>query len=183
MNYYSQIGQDKLILKYLNNKKNGFFLDIGCGYPKHINNTFILEKEYDWNGISIDLIDYIEPNSETWEGTRKTHHVLHDALNLNYLELLKEKNAPFVIDYLSMDLEPPDLTFQCLYKIPFDQYQFNFISFETDEGREGGDHRRDVSREYFKSMDYIYIGSLGGQDDFYLHNSLSDLTKTINFHE
>lgn len=50
MQIYSQIGQDKLVLTYLKNKKMDF-LDIGFRYPKHINNTFLLEKYYDWKGI------------------------------------------------------------------------------------------------------------------------------------
>ena len=32
MDFYSQIGQDRLVLKYLKNKQNGSFVDIGCGY-------------------------------------------------------------------------------------------------------------------------------------------------------
>lgn len=36
-----------------------------------------------------------------------------------------------------MDLEPPSITLECLKLIPFDEYQFNFISFEVDFGRDG----------------------------------------------
>ena len=72
MDFYSQIGQDRLVLKYLKNKKNGTFVDIGCGFPKYINNTYLLETEFDWNGVSVDLIMYTEQDGLTWNDCRKT---------------------------------------------------------------------------------------------------------------
>lgn len=30
MKSYSQIGQDISIIKYYNNKKNGYYVDVGC---------------------------------------------------------------------------------------------------------------------------------------------------------
>ena len=75
MDFYSQIGQDKLVLKYLKNKKNGTFVDIGCGFPKHINNTYLLESEFNWYGISVDLIS----RRTTPEGVKK-----QSAIGLEY---------------------------------------------------------------------------------------------------
>jgi hypothetical protein len=182
MDFYSQIGQDRLVLKYLKNKKNGTFVDIGCGFPKHINNTYLLETEFDWNGVSVDLIMYSEQDGLTWNECRKTKLVLNDALTINYSNLFKEINLPINIDYLSMDLEPPDLSLECLYKIPFDEYQFNIITFEVDNNREGDENRINKSREFLTSKGYTLIGSLcSGQDDVYLHNSLIGLTNEFQF--
>jgi hypothetical protein len=182
MNFYSQIGQDRLVLKYLKNKKNGTFVDIGCGFPKHINNTYLLETEFDWDGVSVDLIMYSEQDGLTWNDCRKTKLVLNDALTINYSTLFKESNLPINIDYLSMDLEPPDLSLECLYKIPFDEYQFNIITFEVDNNREGDENRINKSREFLTSKGYTLIGSLcSGQDDVYLHNSLIELTNEFQF--
>jgi hypothetical protein len=182
MNFYSQIGQDILVLKYLKNKKNGTFVDIGCGFPKHINNTYLLETEFDWNGVSVDLIMYTEQDGLTWNDCRKTKLVLNDALTINYSTLFKESNLPINIDYLSMDLEPPDLSLECLFKIPFDEYQFNIITFEVDNNREGDENRINKSREFLTSKGYTLIGSLcSGQDDVYLHNSLIGLTNEFQF--
>ena len=141
MDFYSQIGQDRIVLKYLKNKKNGTFVDIGCGFPKHINNTYLLENTFDWNGVSVDLIMYSEQDESTWNDCRKTKLILNDALTINYLNLFKDNNLPINIDYLSMDLEPPDLSLECLFKIPFDEYQFNIITFEVDKNREGDEKR------------------------------------------
>jgi hypothetical protein len=181
MKKYSQCGQDLLVLKYLENKNNGFFLDIGCGYPITINNTYLLEEDYNWNGISIDIDDMGEPNGLKW-CDRKSIHVINDALTIDYSKLLKEYNAPKIIDFITMDLEPPSLTFELLYKIPFDEYSFNFIAFETDEGRDGGEHRKITSREYIKSKGYHLLGNLGGQDDLYINNNLIGILEKFNFY-
>jgi hypothetical protein len=182
MDFYSQIGQDRLVLKYLKNKKNGTFVDIGCGFPKYINNTYLLETEFDWNGVSVDLIMYTEQDGLTWNDCRKTKLDLNDALTIDYLTLFKENNLPINIDYLSIDLEPPDLSLECLFKIPFDEYQFNIITFEVDNNREGDENRINKSREFLTSKGYALIGSLcSGQDDVYLHNSLIGLTNEFQF--
>lgn len=180
--FFSQIGQDRLVLKYLKNKKNGSFVDIGCGYPKYINNTYVLESQFEWSGVSIDLLQYSETDGSVWNDCRTTKLILHDALTLKYSDLFKENNLPINIDYLSLDLEPPDLTLECLYKIPFDNYQFNIITFEVDKNREGDEKRIKDSRDFLQSKGYILIGSLCyGQDDVYLHNSLVSLTEEFQF--
>jgi hypothetical protein len=175
MNSYSQIGQDLLVLKYLKNKLNGTYVDIGCGYPTYINNTFLLEKEFGWTGLSLDLQDYTDPiespnYGQSWNSIRPNSlRILHDALTIDYNSLFKSNNLPNVIDFLTLDLEPPSLTFQCLFKMPFENYQFNFIAFETDEYREGGEQRRDESREYLLSLGYVLVDSINRQDDFYIN--------------
>ena len=52
---FSQAGQDKFVLKMLNNKKNGKYIEIGAFDPIKISNTYILEKEYNWSGFSLDI--------------------------------------------------------------------------------------------------------------------------------
>ncbi len=47
----SQISQDLFVLNELNFKKNGFFVEIGAGNGKHLSNTYMLEKIFNWNGI------------------------------------------------------------------------------------------------------------------------------------
>ena len=59
--------EDTAILDYFKDKKNGFYVDVGCYHPIHRNNTYLLHKK-NWNGInidtsqfSIDLFDYMRP--------------------------------------------------------------------------------------------------------------------------
>jgi len=50
----SQKGQDKWVLKVLNDKKKGFFVELGAGNGIEISNTCMLERKYEWTGICIE---------------------------------------------------------------------------------------------------------------------------------
>ena len=59
--------EDTVILDYFKDRKNGFYVDVGCYHPIHRNNTHLLHKK-DWSGInidtsefSIDLFNYMRP--------------------------------------------------------------------------------------------------------------------------
>lgn len=47
----SQIYQDIFVLNELDYKRNGFFVEFGATNGKTMSNTYILEKEFGWNGI------------------------------------------------------------------------------------------------------------------------------------
>ena len=51
---YSQGGIDLLLNYIFRNKKNGFYIDIGCNHPIKNNNTYLFYKK-GWSGINIDL--------------------------------------------------------------------------------------------------------------------------------
>ena len=53
---YSQIGQDLEVLKFYNNKKDGFFIEIGASDGIELSNTYLLEKKYNWKGICVEPI-------------------------------------------------------------------------------------------------------------------------------
>jgi FkbM family methyltransferase len=54
-NYYSQYGQDEFLNKVIfNNKRKGFFIDIGAHDGVMINNTLFFEKHLDWDGVCIE---------------------------------------------------------------------------------------------------------------------------------
>ena len=58
--YYSQIGQDKYYIEnIINHKKNGYFVDVGANNGINLSNTYVLEKEYNWNGLCIEVDDYL----------------------------------------------------------------------------------------------------------------------------
>jgi len=178
METYSQINQDLQVLKFLNNKTNGTFVDIGCGYPTFINNTYLLESKYGWKGISIDIEDMSDPiqsvnHGKNWPTIRpNSKHIIANALTIDYAVLFKDEGFDKIIDFLSLDLEPPSITLECLFKLPLNSFQFNFIAFETDEYRSDGNIRRDKSREYLTKHGYVFVGNLNRQDDFYVHSSI-----------
>ena len=52
--FYSNWGVDKMAEDFFKQKKEGFFIDVGCHQPFLNNNTYILYKK-GWRGINIDL--------------------------------------------------------------------------------------------------------------------------------
>ena len=47
-------GEDLQVKKYFNNKKDGFYIDVGAYHPVHRNNTMLL-YENGWEGINVDI--------------------------------------------------------------------------------------------------------------------------------
>jgi hypothetical protein len=167
--YYSQewTAQDQFVAETLEFKKDGTFLDIGCHHYKNISNTYYLENELNWRGIGIDIECHFE---QGWiENRPNSKFVCGDAVTMDYDALLKQNNMPLVIDYLSVDIEPPLLTFAALKKLFETDYVFGVVTFETDFYREQS--TRDESRELFKQKGYVFIKELNSQDDYYIHSS------------
>lgn len=54
----SQLGQELFVLMELNFKKNGFFVEFGATNGISLNNTYILEKKFNWNGILAEPSKY-----------------------------------------------------------------------------------------------------------------------------
>ena len=59
--------EDTAILNYFKDRKNGFYVDVGCYHPIHINNTHLLHMQ-NWSGVnidtsqfSIDLFNFMRP--------------------------------------------------------------------------------------------------------------------------
>ena len=50
---YSQTGLDLILDKIFLDKKNGFYIDVGCNHPVYNNNTYKFYKK-GWRGINID---------------------------------------------------------------------------------------------------------------------------------
>ena len=51
---YSQLNQDINVLKFLNYKKNGFFIELGAVDGVNLSNTLLLENKYNWTGMLIE---------------------------------------------------------------------------------------------------------------------------------
>ena len=54
---YAMDKEDTAVLNYFKDKKNGFYVDVGCYHPIHRNNTYLLHK-HDWSGINIDTSEF-----------------------------------------------------------------------------------------------------------------------------
>jgi hypothetical protein len=60
--WFSQRLQDKIVFHLLNQKKNGYFVDLAANDAVRISNTFALERDHGWRGLCI------EPNPIYWAG-------------------------------------------------------------------------------------------------------------------
>lgn len=56
-----QLVQDLWVLAMTGGKKNGYFVELGSSDGVELNNTYVLEKEFGWNGICV------EANPRTFE--------------------------------------------------------------------------------------------------------------------
>ena len=52
---FSQEGEDLLINRILNNKSEGFFIDIGAHHPIRFSNTYFFYRK-GWRGINVDAM-------------------------------------------------------------------------------------------------------------------------------
>lgn len=52
---FSQEGEDLLINRILNNKENGFFIDVGAHHPIRFSNTYFFYRK-GWRGINVDAM-------------------------------------------------------------------------------------------------------------------------------
>ena len=174
---FSQAGQDLFVLALLNGKRNGTYVELGCNHPFQINNTFLLEALFGWNGISFDIG---EEYKEMWAFRRLPMEV-GDARKLDW-DSIAERLGTSHIDYLSLDLEPPEVTLECLRNIPLDLITFGVITFEHDEYRAGGSVRSSA-REIFDEYGYLRVCSdvmLGGSafEDWYCDPAVVEASRT-----
>ena len=137
---HSQSMQDLFVLSVLKGKRNGVYVEVGGDRPRVINNTWLLESMYDWMGVSFE----IDPIKVDYFNTiRRNKCICADATEFDYEFLFKERNYPKQIDYLQLDCDPPQVTLQCLKKLPLEDYRFSIITFETDLYAGGGDVQRE----------------------------------------
>jgi hypothetical protein len=156
MENFSQAGQDKFILSILQNKKNGKYIEIGAFDPIQISNTYLLEKDFSWEGFSLDIIsEYVDK----FNGNRINKCICADGTAFNYDEQIQKMWGNIDrIDYLQVDCEPAENTYKCLCAVPLDKYRFSVITFETDYYTSGSEVRR-LSREKLLQNGYKLIAS------------------------
>jgi FkbM family methyltransferase len=54
----SQLKQDLNVLKFYNDKQDGFFVEIGASDGISLSNTYLLEKSYNWTGICVEPVPH-----------------------------------------------------------------------------------------------------------------------------
>jgi FkbM family methyltransferase len=52
---YAQEGEDRILMRYFDGRKKGFYLDVGAHHPRLYSNTYLFYNK-GWNGINIDAM-------------------------------------------------------------------------------------------------------------------------------
>lgn len=176
-NNQSQAFQDIFVLMALNGKTNGKYLEIGSHEPIIHSNTYILEKYFDWKGISLEIDSNLV---NKFNGTRDNFCLLQDATNADYDKILSDVDSETDWDYLQLDCEPPSNTFKALQEIPFEKYRFAVITYEHDYYCDETKLYRDKSRRYLESKGYeLAVDNISADDsspfeDWWIHPDLVD---------
>lgn len=177
MEYKSQAGQDKFVISFFKEKKKGFFLDIGAHDGISFNNTFCLEKYFNWFGVCV------EPNTKLFFNLQKNRGCLcinkaifdenkevsfyEDGYSgcihekgllqieaITMQQLLKECYAPKIIDYISLDIEGGE--FKALSTFPFETYQVNLWTIEHNSYADKGKAKQ-LNKEIMLKNGYSII--------------------------
>ena len=150
---FSQCYQDMFVLCMLDGKPKGTFVEIGAGHPVISNNTALLESRFEWTGIGFEIK---ETEANLYNEHRKAQVAVGDATTADFDALFKEVGLGPTFDYLQVDCEPAEVTFNALKKIDLNKYKFATITFEHDSYNDGPTVR-DASREYLEYFGYNLI--------------------------
>ena len=182
MKFNGQVGQDYFVLKCLNFKKNGTFLEIGSNHPIDINNTYLLEKDYNWTGYMVEYESRFLPMYKQHRPASK--YIISDATKVNYKTACSD--LPENVDYLQIDLEVVNSsTINVLRKIDTElmsDHKFAVVTFEHDIYRGEYFNTRTESRNTFERRGYVRVFSDVMNDDnpfedWYVHPDLVDHAK------
>jgi hypothetical protein len=176
---YSEAYQDMFVLTLLNGKRNGTYLEIGSGHPTYGNNTYLLENEFDWKGISLDISEeFVKAHNDQ----RKHVCLAKDATVVNYDRLLTALDFPLSIDYLQIDCDPPEISYKVLLSMPFDTRKFSVITFEHDHYADPKGNYREKARKYLSTYGYkLFVSNVSPDknrpyEDWFVHPDLINIS-------
>lgn len=160
--WQSQLGQDEFVAHMTRNKRNGTYVDIGAGDPVQISNTNALHHSFGWSGIVCEKdADLLCKHLQT----RSQIYAHDDATTADWNYLFSRIAVNGWIDYLSLDLEPPDLTYSVLQSLPLDKFKFRIATVEHDRYRPGGHRRAAEMATMMYRAGYIYFATAEVKQD------------------
>lgn len=182
--------QEKFALEMSKYKTDGIYVELGAFDSKIGSNTYHLETDYGWSGVSFEIVD--EKRKE-FQSNRK-NPCFGDALEFDYLSYFKENNFPKQIDYLQVDIDAgydhyvkpltPFTTLLGLITLPLTQYRFNVIVFEHDENMYWRmSSTRDAQREILDGLGYTLIHKEEHEDWWIDCNVIDHQVARKYFHE
>jgi hypothetical protein len=162
--YMGVSDQEKFALEMSGYKTDGFYVELGAFHSKEGSNTYHLEKDFGWSGVSFEIV---EEKKQEFISNRK-NPCFGDALQFDYLSYFEINQFPKQIDYLQVDIDAgydehikpltPYTTLLGLITVPLTQYRFNVIVFEHDANMYWRmKSTRDAQREILDGLGYTLI--------------------------
>lgn len=196
MKTYSQVGQDLEILKYYKSFEDFYFIEIGAYDGIHLSNTYLLEK-LGAKGICIEpnkkifleliqnrkclCLPFIVGESNTLKGFNEKGLLGEVEEGDKYIQVsMKEilKNAPKIIQYLSLDVEGNE--YNVLSDFPFDTHIVEFIHVEHNLYCEGDANKNKIydlltKNNYHRYKENVCVSGVPFED-WYVHNFYKNKT-------
>jgi len=170
---HSQSFQDLFVLAATQGRQGGTYLEIGSAEPFKGNNTALLETEFGWRGLSID---FDRNKVEQFMEQRKNWVLCVDATKVDYAKVLDSFGLPTEIDYLQVDCDPPEITYEILKTIPWHTHKFAVITFEHDFYHNST--IKQLSRDFLLGKGYELVASdiaynqVHSYEDWWVHPDL-----------
>ena len=150
---YSHAAQDLFVLLMHSFKLSGSYVEIGAQDPIKNSNTYLLEKDYGWRGLSLELRE----DYSLYCNLRRSNPCYQlDAITADYDRLFKDNHLPERVDYLQVDIDPASACLAALKKIPHANYRFSVITFEHD-AYQGDLEVMLESRKFLENLGYVLL--------------------------
>jgi len=134
-------------------RTRGTYLEIGAFMPEQDSNTWLLDNVYGWRGLSVEWM----PEWVTlFNVSRANPCILGDATRLDYGTILKAHNFGTYIDYLQIDVDPPESSLIALMQVLRAGVSFGVITFEHDFYA-GGEIQRLMARQALRAAGYHLV--------------------------
>ena len=157
--------QESFVISMTNEKRDGFYVELGSGDPYRESNTSLLESEFGWKGLGLEIEKSVAEGYNSSERTNKC--INSDALTFDYKTYFEENNFPKNIDFLQIDIDGHDKgnCLLALVALPMLEYRFSVIIIEHDlcENYKRAS-MRDAQREILSSLNYKLIGQTNSED-------------------
>jgi hypothetical protein len=176
--------QEQFVIDILDKKKDGHYVELGAAHFNNGNNTYSLENDYNWSGVSFEIVESMK---EEFNSNRK-NPCLGDALAFNYIDYFEKNNFPKQIDYLQLDIDAgytphgrpvgnSHWTLHGLLAVPLNTYRFTLITFEHDANMYWKNISiRDAQREILDSFGYSLVHR-SYHEDWWVDPKIIDLEK------
>lgn len=165
---FSEFGQDNIVIDILKNKKNGYFIDVGCCHPFKNNNSYTFEKNLEWCGIGFDTKVEWDNLWITSRKMTKKYGTIKSNITPNGEDCCNILKNVESIDFVSIDIDGGENEiFLQLMKL---QIKPKIFIIEHDIYRKNRLKKVKTTHEILNKNGYKYLVSIGVDDVFVKEN-------------